>query len=122
MASVIVIDDEASMRDTLTQMLIRDGHSVATAENGISAMEAIQNHNFHLAIIDILMPGKDGIETMVELKKISPSTKIIAMSGGRRNISADFNLDSAHLLGADGVLKKPFNWNELRQALEAVWK
>ncbi|MET0026904.1 MAG: response regulator [Candidatus Thiodiazotropha sp.] len=122
MAKVIVIDDEASMRDTLTQMLIQDGHSVTTADDGNSAMEAIQSHQFDLAIIDILMPGKDGIETMVELKKLRPETKIIAMSGGRRNISADFNLDSAHLLGADGVLKKPFNWNELRGALEAIWK
>lgn len=117
MANVLVVDDEAPMRDMVTQMLQRDGHQVTTSDEGGAALALMQSHRFDLVILDVLMPGKDGIETTLEIKAQYPDTKILVMSGGRRAISAEFNLNSASLLGADASLQKPFDWSGLRGKL-----
>ncbi|QEP43783.1 response regulator [Ectothiorhodospiraceae bacterium BW-2] len=120
MARVIVMDDEQSMRDMVRQMLTKDGHQVTIASDGGEGLKTMRGGGFDLAIIDILMPGKDGIETMIEIKRSYPTTKIIAMSGGRRGIKASFNLDSAVLMGADATLPKPFEWPQLRSAVQKL--
>ncbi len=120
MLSILIVDDEQAMRDMVSQMLQRDGHRVTTANEGGAALRMMQTQVFDLVLLDVLMPGKDGIETTLAMKEQYPDTKILVMSGGRRGISAQFNLSSANLLGADAVLAKPFDWTALRQAITAL--
>jgi CheY-like chemotaxis protein len=66
------------------------------------------------------MPNKDGIEVIVELLKSNPDLPIIAISGGRRAITANFNLDSAEMLGVKGILQKPFTHEQLLELIDKV--
>lgn len=117
MAKILVIDDEEQLRDLLKQMLTRDGHNVITAFDGVEGMRAFNQSNPDLVITDIIMPNKDGIEVITELLCRNPGLAIIAISGGRRAITAEFNLESAELLGVKGILSKPFTRDQLREAV-----
>jgi len=69
-------------------------------------------------ITDILMPEKDGIDVIIDMKKEQDDVRIIAISGGRRTITPQFNLDSAALIGVRQTLTKPFNREQLLQAIQ----
>jgi DNA-binding NarL/FixJ family response regulator len=84
------------------------GHEVVTARDGHGAVGAATAANFDLMITDLIMPDKEGIETIIELRKKHPSLKIIAMSGGGRGSAADY-LEIATQVGAAGTLSKPFS-------------
>lgn len=120
MARILVVDDEPALREMVRQMLQRDGHQVDTAGNGVEALQRLNETRYDLMVLDMLMPGKDGIETTLETKKNFPGMKILAVSGGRRAISAQFNLQSASLLGADATLPKPFDWAALRTTVNKL--
>ncbi len=120
MAKILSVDDEPQLRDMVKQMLERDGHQVTTAKEGGDALQKLSEQHFDLMILDMLMPGKDGIETTMEARKLYPHLKILAVSGGRRAISANFNLSSATLMGATAMLEKPFDWNKLRAAVSEL--
>ncbi len=112
MASILVIDDEPQMRSMLRLVLERAGHSVHDAPNGKAGAVVFRQNKFDLTITDILMPEREGIETISELKQIAPHTKIIAISGGGRTKNFDF-LKVARKMGADRTLAKPFRPQEL---------
>lgn len=117
MAKILVIDDEEQLRDLLKQMLSRDGHEVMTASDGVEGVRNFDQFHPDIVITDIIMPNKDGIEVITELLCRDPKTAIIAISGGRRAITAEFNLESAELLGVKGILSKPFTREQLREAV-----
>lgn len=117
MAKILVIDDEEQLRDLLKQMLSRDGYEVITASDGVEGMRAFDQFHPDVVITDIIMPNKDGIEVITELLGRDPKTAIIAISGGRRAITAEFNLESAELLGVKGILSKPFTREQLREVV-----
>ena len=71
-----------------------------------------------LIITDVLMPKMDGIEVIVELSHLGNAVPIIAMSGGRRSVTADFNLASAATMGVRVTLAKPFSREDLRRAIQ----
>jgi CheY-like chemotaxis protein len=118
MAHIMVVEDDVQFRQMLLDMLQQDGHQVVQAGNGIEAMKALAALRPDLIITDILMPGMDGVEFIMELSKQDSVTPMIAMSGGRRSITAEFNLDSAVLLGVKSTLVKPFSRSDLRSAIE----
>ena len=120
MAKILVIDDEEQLRDLLKQMLGRDGHEVQTACDGVEGMKIFGQFSPDLVITDIIMPNKDGIEVITELLCGNTGTPIIAISGGRRAISSDFNLQSAELLGVTATLKKPFTASEMRRTIKKI--
>lgn len=101
MAIILVIDDQESVRRTVTRILISAGHEVIEAEDGKAGIALWQKHGPALVVTDIFMPNKEGIETIRELRKSRASAKILAISGGPY-------LAIAQELGADAVLKKPF--------------
>ena len=107
MARVIVIDDEELIRITLQQALEYDHHTVVVAVDGDDGLRKIAEFPAVLVITDIMMPNKEGIETIMELRKMRPDVKIVAISGGIRGSSLSF-LEMAKKLGADTILKKPF--------------
>ncbi|MDP4030421.1 MAG: response regulator [Gallionella sp.] len=120
MAHILVIDDDEQFCMMLVQMLTQDGHRVTSAQDGEEGLRLIAQIRPDLIITDILMPRKDGIETIMELNRIGSNIPIIAISGGRRIISAEFNLESASLVGAGikASLVKPFVRADLRLAIE----
>ena len=112
MARILVIDDDSLIRETLRRMLEGAGHEVAEAEDGAAGLKAVSAQRPDLVVTDIYMPGKEGIETIRELRQIVPGLKIIAMSGSSWSSGHDA-LSSAKLLGADRTLPKPFRREQL---------
>ena len=84
MAKILVIDDEPSILLMIKKMLEKEGHEVDLALNGRDGMELFENIKPDLVITDIIMPEKEGLETIFELRKKNPGLKIIAISGGGR--------------------------------------
>ena len=84
MARILVIDDEPYILLMLKKMLEKDGHEVDMALNGMEGIKLFEKNRFDLLITDIIMPEKEGLEIIMELKKENPGLKIIAISGGGR--------------------------------------
>jgi DNA-binding response OmpR family regulator len=95
----------------LARTLVYFGYGVIEARNGIEGLAMFSSCNADLVVTDIVMPGKEGFEVLMDLRKIQPPVRIIAMSGGGRQSPADV-LNIAKHLGASRVLAKPFS-NEL---------
>jgi CheY-like chemotaxis protein len=117
MAHILLIDDDEQFRAMLAQMLSLDHHQVTLAIDGEEGLRLAAQVKPDLIITDILMPHKDGIETIMALAEAGSTIPIIAISGGRRTISAEFNLKSATLIGVKATLAKPFARADLRLAI-----
>ena len=118
MPHILVIEDDLEFRDPLVKLLMNDGHTVTVAGDGVEALRLLKTLRPALIISDVLMPKMDGIETIMELSRSGNAVPIIAMSGGRRSITSEFNLASAQLVGVKGTLAKPFSWADLRRAVQ----
>jgi DNA-binding NtrC family response regulator len=81
-ARILVIDDDEQILRTLHQVLEMEGHEVLDAPNGKEGMRIFEEHGADLVVTDIVMPEKEGIETIKELHEGNPDLKIIAISGG----------------------------------------
>lgn len=118
---ILFIDDDASVLQGLrrTLRLMPQEWDIAFAENGHQALELLEDIPFNVIVTDVLMPEKDGLETIVALRQAFPTVKIIAMSGGGRKGNLCF-LDIAKSLGASHTLHKPFSSHELFAAIREV--
>jgi len=112
MGSVLVIDDDPVTCEVAQRVLEKGGFTVATAPDAQSGIGRFAELCPDLVIVDILMPGKEGIATIIELREANPDARILAMTGGG-NFAAGDVLRIAELLGADSSLKKPFQPAEL---------
>ena len=119
MSRILIIDDEDQSRNMLNQALTRAGYEVFAASDGSEGIELFRSVMADLIITDILMPGKEGLETIMELRRDFPDVKIIAMSGGGRTGNLNF-LDIAERLGAQRTLQKPFHLEEVLQLVQDV--
>ncbi len=119
MACILLVDDEEAVRYTLRRMLERAGHDVFEATNGREALIALKSKRADLVITDIVMPVKEGTETILELRRRDPSLKIMAISGGGRTGNMDY-LDVASRFGADYTLAKPVRMQELLDAVSTT--
>lgn len=120
MAKILIMDDDNQFRVMLRIMLENAGYKdIEEAENGNIGMKLIRNSHFDLVITDIIMPDKEGIETIIEIRKNFPAIKIIAMSGGGK-VGADSYLVMAGHLGAGRTLSKPFQQSELVDAVREL--
>jgi len=119
-ATIVVIDDDPDVRTVVRALLEQAGHEVHTAADGVAGLEAVRTLSANIVITDIVMPERDGIETLVAVKKEAPMTKIIAMSGGSGGrLNAEPYLFTAHECGAL-ILRKPFGSKELLQCVQAA--
>ena len=116
---ILVIDDDIQFRTMVVEMLERKEYSVYMAEDGEEGLRIWKEVKPDLVITDIIMPNKEGIETILELKRENKDVKIIAISGGGRT-SAEDNLRSAKLLGASLTLAKPFENKDLISAVQQL--
>ena len=115
MASILIIEDDREVREYLESVLSRAGYEVISAVNGKDGVARFTDHPVDLVITDIIMPEKDGIETITDLKRHHPGVKIIAISGGERRpegVSRNY-LHSATLLGANRAMQKPITNEDL---------
>ena len=119
MASILIIDDDLPIRDLLRDTLTRSGYSIRTAANGIEGLQLYRAQSPELVITDMVMPEQDGLSTIMELRRISPGVRIIAMSGGMVQ-KPELYLQFAEKLGADRVLLKPFLLEELLKLVTEV--
>ncbi len=118
MARILVIDDDEQVRTVLLRSLEYEGYQVMEAPNGKVGMELIREEPFDLVVTDIVMPEKEGIEIIGELRQYFPETKIIAISGGARNLRANVVLNTAKILGVHCTMFKPFEIDDLLGIIE----
>jgi CheY-like chemotaxis protein len=104
---ILVVDDDAAVRDSIAMLLEGVGFQVDQADHGASGMRLLRANQPDLIITDILMPQKEGIETIREIRAVLPQTPIIAISGGAEP-GADY-LKMAQSFGASAILAKPFD-------------
>lgn len=112
MARILIIEDDAPVRKIICRMLEREGHEVMEARDGEGGITIFHNQQVDLVITDIVMPNKEGLETIKELKKVDPDITIIAISGGGK-IPGSHYLLLAKQFGASYTFEKPFNWKQL---------
>jgi len=108
MARILIIDDEPHILLMVKKMLERAGYEIDLASNGSEGLRLFESINPDLVITDIIMPEKEGLETIREMRRRNKDLKIIAMSGGGK-ISADNYLETARIFGAARLIEKPFS-------------
>lgn len=112
MAEILVVDDEEMIRRMLRTMLTSAGHTVIEACNGSEALKILAKSRPALIVTDIVMPEKEGIETIIEIRRRYGDIKIIAMSGGGRIHDPKF-LEFAKKVGASRAIPKPFSREQI---------
>lgn len=117
MKQILIIDDEASIRKMLKKLLEKNGYAVIDAQDGSQGVKLFKEHEPDLIITDLIMPEKEGLETILEIKKINPDTKIIAMSGGGV-VEPEMYLDLAKNFGAQYSFNKPIDNEALLAAVK----
>ncbi|MDQ2105385.1 response regulator transcription factor [Azospirillum isscasi] len=122
MARILVIDDVPAFTALLRMTLESQGHHVAEAQDGLSGLAALERERFDLAVVDMMMPGLDGIELIRRLSARNDPRPpaVIAMSGGTEDFPAAFSLNLSAMHGADRLLYKPFDSAELLAAVEEL--
>ena len=110
---ILIVDDEVQINNILSRYF-KKHYDISLAENGIQATDLLKENKYDLVIMDVIMPEKEGIETLIEIKKIYPELKIIIMSGGGK-IGPQSYLKIAKAVGADEVIEKPFDLSDLHK-------
>ena len=121
MARIILIEDSNYLRGILKKTLEYEGHEVFEAQDGKAGERLYREEHAELVITDIVMPNKDGIETIIELRRDFPGIKILAISGGGR-LKSECYLDMAKSLGAHDTLGKPFKQKDLLESVRKLLK
>jgi len=118
-ARILLIEDDDRIREMFSELLVRAGHDVVSMVDGRDAAKLRGEVAAALVITDILMPERDGLETICELRQNAPEVKIIAISGGSK-IGPTLYLESAQALGADRTFAKPVDAAELLAAVSEL--
>lgn len=116
MARILVIDDDALVRESIRLALQNAKHAVPEACDGRQALDVLRDHSVDLVISDIMMPELDGIELILAMRERHPDLRLIAISGGGRKGNIDY-LPMAQKLGASVILPKPFTPKQLLSAI-----
>lgn len=116
---ILVIEDDFAVRELIQETLLRAGYDVRSAEDGDVGMCMFRERNPDLVITDIIMPQKEGLQTIREMKLEAPQVKVIAMSGGGRHANGDY-LKLARKFGAERTVAKPFMRDEMLSIVREV--
>lgn len=114
---ILVVDDEENMRFTLSTILKKVG-DVETAQDGYKAIELAKDNKFNIILMDVKMPGINGVETYLEIKKFSPNTAVIMMTA----YSVEDLLEQAVNEGAYAVIYKPFDVRKIMDHIDKLYK
>lgn len=116
---ILVVDDDKDFLSMLDEFLISSGYDVMYSHDGDDAQNQFSKFMPDIVVTDIVMPGVDGIELLLNLRKINPDVRVIAMSGGNTG-HANTYLKMADNLGANVILNKPFKLTELLQQIQEL--
>ena len=119
MARILVIDDDPQLRSLLRRCFERRNHEVIEASDGNMGLEVYRSEGADVIITDLIMPGKEGMETIMELRRDFPDSKIIAISGGGR-VAPQSYLQLAKGIGASRAFSKPFDLDQILAAVEEL--
>ncbi len=117
--ALLIVDDDLAIRTLYEKVLSKAGWNVRLAEDGNVAIEMMETRQADLILVDMLMPRKDGVGTMMALKERWPASIIVAMSGGGW-IDAEGCLKLAKFAGAHGVIRKPMPIQDLVRTLSSL--
>ena len=117
--SVLVIEDDNTLRELIKDLFLHEDYCADTARHGKEAEKLLDNNEYDLVITDILLPEKDGLETIMHIRSRYPDIKIIAISGGGSIMAEDY-LKIARLMGAHRAIEKPFFMETLLGAANEV--
>jgi two-component system chemotaxis response regulator CheY len=117
LARILVVDDEPIIRDLVRKTLEKVDHEVAEAEDGEVALELSREKPFDLVVADLFMPVMDGLQLIVQLREVSPNTKVVAISGSMYERKPRF-LEIAGRMESVVTLAKPFTAEALLTAVE----
>lgn len=115
---ILIVDDEERFRLTLAKLLTVRGLDVTTLGSGQEALDALGHEQFDVIVLDVRMPGMDGIETLAEIKKLNPMVEVIILTG---HASVDAAVDIMKLGGYDYLLK-PASIEDLMDKIEAAFE
>ena len=118
--TVLVADDDPILRLVAAQLLEEAGYAYVLAEDGQQALDHLEKATVDIVVLDMIMPGKDGVETLRAIKSRWPSLPVLMISAGSRAMEPSVLLGVAGALGADGVLSKPLSAVRFIAALEAA--
>ena len=113
---ILVVDDDEDNANSLAELFELEGHAVTLAYSGEAAIAAYMNASFDLAFMDVMMPGLNGVESFLEIRKLKPEAKVFMMTG----YSVEQLLQQAMDHGAMGVLTKPISIDKLMRSLDEV--
>jgi len=116
MAKILIVDDEKNQAEMLKDVLELEGHQAKPVLDGYSAIEAVKSDGYDLILMDIRMPGINGIETFLEIKKIDPSVKVIMMTA----FAVEDLIKEALRHGACACIHKPFRLEEIITLINEV--
>lgn len=116
---ILIVEDDTSLRQLLTQAISEAGYETFPASNGFEAITILKKTTLDLMITDLIMPRKEGIETILECRRINATLPIIAMSGGGHGPAGNY-LTVAQKLGARHILNKPFRLQQIFEAIEDI--
>ncbi len=116
--SILIVDDDRELTSTLCEILSKDDYDIDVANDGEEALALIQRKKFHVVVLDLKMPKRDGFEVLAFTKRSYPNTKIIVLTA-----YADLkNVSKCRELGADDVIQKPYEMGDIFDAIEYVLK
>ncbi len=119
MATILLADDDDQVRSMLTHIFQQEGYEVVEACDGLQAINRYDPDVIDVVVTDIVMPEKEGLETIREIRAINPAARIIAISGGGRIKPEDY-LDWADRIGVDRTFTKPLRRVEILAAIEEL--
>lgn len=113
---ILLADDEEALRELLREQLSAQGYTIDEAQDGVEAVEKLQQHSYHLAILDINMPRKTGLDVLRHIREQNLPVRVIMLTG-----RLGFSVGSeSMLLGADEYITKPFDLDYLEMAIKKV--
>ncbi len=119
MAAILIVDDEPAIRKLLAMMLQDQGTAVYQAANGLEALDILETKSIELMIVDIVMPEKGGIETIMKAREKNENLKIIVISG-RVSIENDAFQNLVKQYKVDRVFDKPFDKAVIHKAVQEL--
>lgn len=121
MAKILLVDDDQVIREALSNALQLRNFEVNSLSDGRKVVSAIEENQYDIIVLDIVMPNKEGLETIQDVRKINASIPILAVSGGGRTTPSS-NLEVAKMMGATDTLVKPFDSFTLVQKINKILK
>jgi DNA-binding response OmpR family regulator len=111
-SKILIVEDDQLSRKTVGLFLSEEGYDVCQTSDGAEAISVLQTTRFDLVLADIMMPRVDGVELLVQMRRIAPETAVVLMTG--------YYAGDGEMIGADGFIAKPFLFKDLLYKIKQV--